>query len=217
MRKKEDILFKPLINSALPLPRHFENFEIEKEGKQLYKIPHKWFTRSTRTVSYNKSSSTVLIASKPDCKWNFVGSFEATLSKGYVSNKNFIEIDLKGKGWISVKLSESTVTDGGVSMIHGSSWKKLDTVREKEILLFNEKRRTVRFRIDKMYNKPFNVSLKAFLKGFKKVDINRIGSVEITVRRGWCKFYSFNFSYAGYLENPKNKNGRRSSTLGNRS
>lgn len=183
----DKICFKPLVAFDTKIPTTFEQTIITgNKDFEVQKTPAVWFTRNKKSVL--KHDNCLEIGTK-HLSYNFRGSIETTVPKGYFTNKNSIELDFEGKGWISIKVMESTITSEGVATLGPPSWKKLDTTREHEIYSSSENRQTKIIKLKNFYNKPFNVAFKAFLKGFKPMNKENITSLEITIRKGCFRLY----------------------------
>lgn len=182
------IAFKPLIKINIPVKETFENLVYaHPEDVEIQKTPAIWFTRNGGAIQYNTKKQMLEVGNQ--YWWDafpffFRGSCEITIPKGYLQNKKGIEIVFRGRGWFSVKLMESTVTEGGVRTYAERNWQKLDTIREKEIISFSRDFQTRKIYFNNFYNKPWNVELTAFVCGFRPMNISNIASLEITGRLG---------------------------------
>lgn len=182
------IAFKPLIKTNIPVPETFENLVYARpEDIEIQKTPAVWFTRTGGAIKYNTEKQTLEVGNK--YWWSafpffFRGSCEVTIPKDYLKYKNGIEIIFRGRGWFSVKLMESTVTEGGVRTYAEGNWQKLDTIREKEFFSLSRDFQTRKIYFNNFYNKPYNVELAAFIRGFRPMNILNIASLEITGRLG---------------------------------
>jgi hypothetical protein len=179
------LILKPLKESKNVIPETFEKIISAKiNDHKIQKRTGIWFTRNERAVFLDQETKALNLG-EVRIKPLYKGSFEITLPKGICAQKNAIEITYRGRAWFSVKLIEATLTQNGVTTSFGGNWKKLDTVREKEILSISQNSwHTKPIYIEKMYNKPFNVSSKAFIRGFRKVKKENLASLEITLRLG---------------------------------
>lgn len=181
----EITVFKPLRESDVRIPETFENLRtVSLNDREIQKTPAVWFTRNGESARYNPATRALEIGKEP-VGFLFRGSVEVTVPKGYFTGKQGIELIYRGRGWLSIKLMESTRTPGGVQTEFGGRWKKLDTVREAQIFSLGMRAyHTRRIPMECFYNKPFNVSVGAFIAGFRKLDRSRIASLEITARFG---------------------------------
>jgi len=190
---EQKIVFKPLIESEVSIPKTFERLQITSiDDLEIQKNPGIWFTRNGASISYDSQTGSLKIGHIP-ISFLFRGSLEITTPRNYFINKRGVELTYRGRGWLSVKLIESTLTPGGVRTQFGGNWKKLDTVRESEILSWSSEWQTKQLNWDSFLNKPFNVSRQAFLKGFQKMNLEKIASLEITARVGILGIKQINF------------------------
>lgn len=192
-RKSKLTVFKPHKEVAIQIPETFEGLIIAKgNDTSVQQEPGIWFTRNFPNVKYNSNKEVLQIGERSLISIYplYKGSIEVTVPKDYFKNKSFIEIIFQGRGWLSVKLLESTRTKEGVQTQFGGSWKKLDTVREKEIFSFDNSLTIKKLNIKKFKNKPFNVHKMAYLKGWRRIKKEKIVSLEITVRLGYFEIQS---------------------------
>lgn len=191
----KETIFIPLSKTFKTIPERFNDIKMTNiTDTNVQKEPGVWYSRNKGVVSYDKEKDFLIIKGKKKFTL-FVGTVGLTVPKDYLKNKNFVELTVAGKGWLSFKFIESTITKNGVSTKIGGSWKKMDTVREKELLLTGgEQWKKVKININKVRNKPFNVSLKAFLYGLKKVKKENIAALEITLRCGRVQLKKVTFA-----------------------
>lgn len=182
------IAFKPIKEWDKQIPENFEQLIITRiDDLEIQKTPSQWFSRNSNSIKLTQKSLTIGLVRYSTF---FKGSVEVTVPKDYFIDKSIIELSFTGKGWASIKLIESTVTQGGVATYAKGTWQKLDSVKEKELIYFSETSKTLKIPIISFYNKPLNVSVAAFIKGCGPINKANIGSLELTVRSGTFTFHN---------------------------
>ena len=183
----------PLVESDVDIPRYFEKSLYKKDAKKqgVVDTPGYWIVPSRKGTQITEHFIDIGIAKTGN---RLRGSVYTLIPKGYLKEKRTLRLKLVGKGHLSIRFMQSTVTKGGVAMIKDEGWKKADTVWEQEIFyLWDRGPREISLPLRYFYNKPFNVKLNAWLKGFYGKKLEDFTQMEIVVRHGRFHLYDAEF------------------------